>query len=101
MSTYYKGAVHGEKCNSKTIPMNCRYCGQEVFYFRCDYGCKVFFQELGDPWTIHDCKSIELKVMRPEGFIVDNSVDRGIQLVSTKLHDGKVEFEYKVKVKKI
>ena len=26
-----------------------------VFYFECDHGCKVFFEELGDPWPKHLC----------------------------------------------
>jgi hypothetical protein len=46
---------HGYWCNSKTIPMNCQYCGQKIYYFSCDCGCKVFFDELGGDWPIHDC----------------------------------------------
>jgi hypothetical protein len=26
-----------------------------VFYFSCSHGSKVFFDELGYPWPIHDC----------------------------------------------
>jgi hypothetical protein len=35
--------------------MVCKYCGQKVFYFYCDCGCKVFFDDLGGDWPIHNC----------------------------------------------
>ena len=50
------GLIHGRWCNAKTIPMTCRYCGSDVFYFSCNCGCKVFFDELGDPWPRHYCE---------------------------------------------
>ncbi|WP_322489607.1 hypothetical protein [Chloroflexus sp.] len=46
---------HGPRCNSRTWPTFCQYCGQRVFYFTCDCGCKVFFDELGAPWPKHQC----------------------------------------------
>lgn len=33
---------------------NCRYCGKLVYYVEHNDG-KVFFDELGYPWPIHDC----------------------------------------------
>ena len=39
----------------KTIPLICRYCGQKVFYHTNEYGSKVFFDELGGSWPIHEC----------------------------------------------
>ena len=54
-AVYYKGAAHGDWCNTKTYPINCKYCNKQVFYFSCDQGCKVFFDELGPPWPIHRC----------------------------------------------
>lgn len=48
-------ASHGARCNSRTWPTFCQYCGQRVFYFTCDCGCKVFFDELGAPWPKHQC----------------------------------------------
>lgn len=48
-------AIHGWWCNARTYPTTCRYCGQAVFYFSCDCGCKVFFDYLGDPWPKHLC----------------------------------------------
>jgi hypothetical protein len=47
--------AHGYWCNARTFPMRCRYCRTDVFFFRCDCGSKVFFEELGYPWTIHNC----------------------------------------------
>ena len=52
---YYNGATHGSWCNTETQPMICRYCRERVFYFPCDCGCKVFFEDLGHPWTEHNC----------------------------------------------
>ena len=47
--------AHGFHCNARTFPMRCKFCGQQVFYFSCDHGSKVFFDELGAPWKIHAC----------------------------------------------
>lgn len=49
------GPTHGKWCNAVTWPTKCPGCGHPVFFFRCDCGSKVFFDELGDPWPIHDC----------------------------------------------
>lgn len=51
--------VHGRWCNTKTFPLNCRYCGEQVFYFSCDHESRVFFDELGDPWPKHNCGHTE------------------------------------------
>jgi len=53
------GSIHGAWCNARTIPMTCKYCNQEVFYFFCDCGCKVFFDALGEPWPKHYCADYE------------------------------------------
>lgn len=47
--------VHGEWCRTKTWPASCPECSKEVFFFSCDHGSKVFFDELGSPWPVHDC----------------------------------------------
>src|SRR4051812_23230577 len=54
----YSDAPHGEHCNSRTFPMRCKYCGQHVFYFSCDHGCKVIFDSLGPPWPEHKCMGL-------------------------------------------
>ncbi len=49
--------IHGSHCGAKTIPnYQCRYCGQETFFFFCDCGSGVLFDELGTPWPEHDCR---------------------------------------------
>ena len=50
-----------EKCNSKTVPMNCKYCEEKIYYFSCDCGCKVFFEKLGPPWPRHRCRGLHDK----------------------------------------
>ena len=47
--------IHGPWCSTRTYPTRCRYCGDRVFYFTCDCGCKVFFDDLGPPWPEHRC----------------------------------------------
>lgn len=48
-------AVHGYLCNSKTFPLNCKDCGDRIFFFQCDCGCRVLFDDLGPPWPQHRC----------------------------------------------
>lgn len=50
-------AAHGYWCNAKTYPCKCPGCGDSVFFFHCDCGSRVFFDELGQPWPIHDCET--------------------------------------------
>ena len=59
-----------ERCNAKTIPITCRFCGEEVYYFSCDHGAKVFFEKLGPPWTrhIHEEKTGVVKVETQTDF---------------------------------
>lgn len=46
---------HGEHCRTLTFPTKCRHCGDDVFFFSCTCGSRVFFDELGWPWPEHDC----------------------------------------------
>ena len=50
-------AIHGVWCNTRTFPTMCRYCQQSVYYFHCDCDSRVFFDDLGPPWPIHNCLS--------------------------------------------
>jgi hypothetical protein len=52
---------HSPDCYTKTYPTSCPYCGQEVFFFACSCGSKIFFDGLGDPWPQHHCPEYELK----------------------------------------
>jgi hypothetical protein len=47
--------THGWECNARTIPIDCRSCGERVFWFRCDCGSSVVFADLGQPWPQHHC----------------------------------------------
>lgn len=48
-------AVHGFWCHTKTFPLKCRFCGEQIYYFSCAHQSRVFFDELGWPWPIHRC----------------------------------------------
>ena len=39
----------------KTFPTICKFCGKRVFYHTNEYGSRVFFDELGEGWPIHEC----------------------------------------------
>lgn len=57
---------HSDECSTKTFPCNCPDCSKQVYFLSCTCGSKVFFNELGHPWTEHKCvqrrirESIEL-----------------------------------------
>jgi hypothetical protein len=42
----------------KLFPTKCKYCGESIFYFECKCGSKVFFDNLGEPWSIHNYNEI-------------------------------------------
>ncbi|MDE2637747.1 MAG: hypothetical protein OXI30_15400 [Chloroflexota bacterium] len=50
------GANCGWWCNSKTIPITCKHCGDRIFWYSCDCGSSVLFDELGPPWPKHRCR---------------------------------------------
>ena len=47
--------MHGIDCKRITIPLKCKYCQQQIFFFSCDCGSRVLFDDLGPPWPRHDC----------------------------------------------
>ena len=50
-------ASHGPHiCASTTYPTTCPRCRQDVFYFSCSHGSKVFFDYLGEDWHEHNCR---------------------------------------------
>ena len=49
--------THGRWCSSTTWKTKCLGCGEPVFFFHCNCGSRVFFDELGQPWPIHDCET--------------------------------------------
>ena len=48
-------ATHGWWCHAKTYPTVCRRCHRAGFFFSCECGSAVFFDNLGEPWPIHEC----------------------------------------------
>lgn len=51
MSNYPR---HGKWCNTRTRKTACFECKQAVFYFSCDCGSSVLFDDR-DAWQKHDC----------------------------------------------
>ena len=49
------GPTHGLWCNTRIWKTKCPHCEALTFFFQCDCGSKVFFDELGSSWPIHDC----------------------------------------------
>ncbi len=47
--------THGEWCGARTWKTLCPTCGEQVYFFMCNCGCRVYFDDLGNPWPIHDC----------------------------------------------
>ena len=54
--------------NRKTIPITCKFCGKKVFYHTNDYGSRVFFDELGGNWPIHECNGFLLAKSAKESY---------------------------------
>lgn len=49
---------HGPWCRTRTFPMRCKLCGEGVFYFECNHGSRLLFDELGPPWPLHDHRNL-------------------------------------------
>ena len=83
-------AYHGYWCGATTRPGRCPSCGQPIFYFSCDCGSKVFFDDLGGEWPKHRCgadgsdvpdwiRRLE-RVVDPDGrIVVDLGDDISVQ----------------------
>lgn len=50
---------HGSGCVTKTYPITCKKCNQDVFYFSCSCGSKVFFDEIEPECLSHLCLDSE------------------------------------------
>jgi transcription termination factor Rho len=79
---------HSEDCIRKSYPTYCPDCGQEVFYFCCSCGSKVFFDELHYPWPQHHCRQYELRsalqIIRESGRLTDDETWNRVQDYSKK-----------------
>ncbi len=72
-------AIHGEWCRTRTWPTSCPSCSARVFYFSCDCGSRVFFDELGLPWPVHDCEESWARGLRR---FTDDNGDTVVELKS-------------------
>ena len=78
-----QNATHGPWCGAVTWPTKCPHpdCRADVYFFKCNCGCKVFFDSLGTPWPIHDCDSSwgrSLKRQRDESGGVTVQIAPGV-----------------------
>lgn len=107
----YGAGPHGAWCGARTVPMQCRYCGQQVFYFYCNCGSKVFFNALGDPWPRHLCHEYleatgrarpEPPPTQPKVVQPPEEVLYAWAIMSPKEHDNPVHVEpaYAVKMRR-
>ena len=56
ISSYHRGYVptHGPGClEVRSYPTKCRQCSQQIIYFECSCGSRVFFDPSGQ--GVHDC----------------------------------------------
>ena len=60
--------IHERLAIRKTIPISCKFCGKRVFYHTNEYGSKVFFDELGGTWPIHECDGYLLAKSEKESY---------------------------------
>ena len=79
-------AVHGAWCGARTWPTRCPECSEDVFFFMCNCGCKVFFDDLGPPWPDHDCDTSwtrRLKRTTDETGRITVELSEGITVIRT------------------
>lgn len=62
--------THEPNCKTRLIPTQCRDCGEDVFYFSCNCGSKVFFNSREYPWPKHGdtCLPYLVRLNIEEGF---------------------------------
>lgn len=53
--------THDITCITKAFLTTCPSCGTAAWFFSCSCGSKVFFEQLGYPWEIHECREYRLK----------------------------------------
>ena len=52
--------THHSSCATKAFKYNCPACKEQVWFFSCTCGSKVFFDDLGAPWPQHYCNAQKL-----------------------------------------
>jgi len=92
------GATHGTWCNSRTFPTRCKYCGEEVFFFSCNCGCKVYFDGLGVPWPEHSCLEYKIAVYGKEA--VEEAFAARMMQPGYSRRGYRIQREYEEKVRR-
>jgi len=77
--------MHGRWCRTRTWPTECSTCSASVYFFSCDCGSKVFFEELGPPWPQHDCRkggrSAVARTVDAEGVVTTAHFAHGVTVI--------------------
>ena len=55
---------HGFDCRTRTYRTHCWICDEWVFYFECNHGSRLLFDDLGEPWPIHDHRGLSFEQKR-------------------------------------
>jgi len=58
--------THGPYCRTYAQPTTCKFCKEQVWFFACNCGSMVFFEQLGAPWLQHFCEAREIKQLIDE-----------------------------------
>ena len=65
---------------------HCPVCGLKVFFYESPYGGRVFFDDLGPPWSRHPCTSSGHRGCAVSRVAID--FDEGIKVAPPALRDG-------------
>ncbi len=89
--------THRDDCDTKIFGTSCPDCGQDVYYFSCTCGSKVFFNLQEPPWNPHEdtCIPYLLRYMieiehvpgyQVRSIIEEYSRSRGIPILADVVH---------------
>ena len=76
---------HGVNCRTHTFPTKCNHCGDDVYFFSCTCGSRVFFDKLGWPWPEHDCAFSRSDLQWAKGRSREKLADGGVRV---KISEG-------------
>lgn len=68
--------THSPDCKTKMFPTTCPDCGDDVFFFSCTCGSKVFFDLPNYPWNPHEDRCIPylLRIIKEIQKVPDGEV---------------------------